>query len=282
MPLLLNDKQRKKNRRKEAGAIFKAVIVDDEDTIVTGLTRLLPWQKYGVEVAGSADNGQAALKVIQQEKPDILFTDIRMPGMDGLALIAALRSEFPEMQITILSGYPDFEYAQKAIRLGVSNYILKPSKMSELEAALGQMVERLAKNEEALAITATPQEAKDESPEEENTGNFILNNAMKYIEEHYSEKLTLPEVAEQVYVSQWHLSKLISKITGQSFSELLNKIRIEKAKRLLADPSLRIWEVSERVGFSDVTHFSRIFKKLENCSANDYRNQNVTPEARHK
>ena len=270
--------ERKGKAWKGAGCIYKAVIVDDEDTIVTGLSRLLPWQKYGVEVAGCADNGQAALKIIQQVQPEILFTDIRMPGMDGLALIAALRSEYPDMQITILSGYPDFEYAQKAIRLGVSNYILKPSKMSELEGALSQMVGRLNKKEEAFAPQPEQQKAKEENPEEENTGNFILNNAIKYIEDNYHEKLTLPEVAEQVYVSQWHLSKLISKITGQSFSDLLNKIRIEKAKKLLADPSLRIWEVSEQVGFSDVTHFSRIFKKLENCSANDYRNQSITPK----
>lgn len=80
-------------------------------------------------------------------------------------------------------------------------------------------------------------------------------------------------VAESVYVSQWHLSKLIGKYTSQSFSELLNGVRIAKAKELLQDPSLRIWEISERVGFTDVTHFSRIFKKMENRSANEYRNQ---------
>lgn len=254
--------------------MYKVVIVDDEDIIVSGLSQLLPWEQYGCAVAGTAGDGEKALSLIRAVQPHILFTDIRMPGMDGLSLIAALRSEFPHMQISILSGYPDFEYAQRAIRLGVSNYILKPSKMNELEEALGKMVQRLEQQHTA----ETPKKSEGEATPHatidglENAGNFIISNAIKYMEEHHVEKLTLPEVANQVYVSQWHLSKLIAKTTGQSFSDLLNGIRIREAKKLLTDPSLKIWEVSERVGFSDVTHFSRIFKKIENKSANEYRN----------
>lgn len=251
--------------------MYKVVIVDDEPTIVEGLSRLLPWEECGCEVVGTAGDGLSALSVIRHAKPDILFTDIRMPSMDGLAMIAALRSEFPLMQVTILSGYPDFAYAQKAIRMGVTNYVLKPSKMDELRQALRIMVKNL--NEMNVADDKAEQEhfvLEEEEPKA--AGNFIVRNAVKFMEEHYADKLVLTDVAEHVYVSQWHLSKLIAKHTGKNFSDLLNGIRIEKAKELLADSSLRIWEVSERVGFSDVTHFSRIFKKIENCSANEYRN----------
>lgn len=248
--------------------MYKVFIVDDEDIIVTGLTRMLPWAKYNCTVAGTANDGKSALEAIRQINPDILFTDIRMPGMDGLALIGALCSEYPDMQITILSGYPDFEYAQEAIRLGVSNYLLKPSKMKDLEGALAKMT---------AALDADDNDRDDQMSEpveerHEHAGNFIINNAIRYIEEHYAEKLTLSEVADRIYVSQWHLSKMIAKVTEQSFSDLLNGVRIKEAKKLLADPSLRIWEVSERVGFSDVSHFSRIFKKIESQSANEYRN----------
>lgn len=257
--------------------MYKVVIVDDEQTIVTGLTRLLPWEQYRCEVVGTASNGTEALQVVQQVKPDILFTDIRMPSMDGLTLIAALRSEFPFLQITILSGYPDFEYAQQAIRLGVTSYVLKPSKMAELEDALAKMVEKLdaipAAQRGPDEEEKEPEPGPEEAQAQDVAGNFIINNAIKYMEEHYTEKLTLPDVADKVYVSQWHLSKLIAKNTGQNFSDLLNGIRIRHAKELLADPSLKIWEISEQVGFSDVTHFSRIFKKMVNRSANEYRNQ---------
>ena len=96
---------------------------------------------------------------------------------------------------------------------------------------------------------------------------------MAYIEANYTKKLTLGEVAEKTYVSQWHLSKLLNRHTGQSFSDILNHVRIEHAKELLQDPSLRIGEIAEQVGFLDIAHFSRVFKKQEGISANEYRNK---------
>ncbi|MCI2046177.1 MAG: response regulator [Faecalibacterium sp.] len=276
--------------------MYRVAVVDDEDVIVAGLVRTMPWENYGCEIVATASDGIAALGVLRKERPDILFTDIQMPGQDGLAMIAAIRSEFPEMQVTILSGYPNFEYAQRAISLGVVRYVLKPSRFSELESALSVMVQNLdalrAPGGSAQApavpsdlpanISAAP--APDNVSVQpaagcaENAHNFIVHNAKEYIRAHYAEKLTLEDVADHVYVSQWHLSKLISRCTNQSFSELLNGVRIEKAQALLADPALRIWEISERVGFADVTHFSRIFKKITGVSANEYRAQNFCAE----
>ena len=92
------------------------------------------------------------------------------------------------------------------------------------------------------------------------------------MEEHYAEKLTLQTVADCCYVSQWHLSKLLNRYTEKSFYDLLNTIRIQKAKELLSDPSLKIGQIGEMVGYSDTAHFARTFKKLEGMSANEYRN----------
>lgn len=100
-----------------------------------------------------------------------------------------------------------------------------------------------------------------------------MKNALAYIQENYNKKISLSEVAENTFVSQWHLSKLLNKHLEKSFSEILNSIRIEKAKELLKDPSLRIGDVAEEVGFLDMAHFSRVFKKIEGISANEYRNK---------
>ena len=238
--------------------MYKVVIVDDEPIIVEGLSRLLPWEKYGCEVVGTAYNGNEGLEMIRKEKPDVLFSDMAMPGMDGLTMIAALKSEFPEMQISILTGYRDFDFCQRALRLGVVRFLLKPSNMEELEEALRTMTERCGRQEETAQT--------------ENASGFIVRNALAYMEEHYQEKLTLNKVADQIYVSQWHLSKLLNKQEGKNFSEILNQIRINKAKELLKDPALRIADIAEMVGFVEVAHFSRVFKKVAGVSANEYRN----------
>ena len=155
--------------------------------------------------------------------------------------------------------------------------------MTELEEAISYMVGRLDARDsygkmDAHGTTGEKAEAKGETPEDtgnaqEAAGNFIVRNAIAYMEEHYAEKIYLNDVAEQIYVSQWHLSKLLNKELGQNFSEVLNGIRIKKAEELLKDPSLRIGDIAEEVGFLDVAHFSRIFKKITGVSANEYRNR---------
>ena len=125
--------------------MYRAVIIDDEPVIVTGLTKLVPWEKYGCEVAGSASDGLEGLELIRRIRPDIVFTDIYMPRMDGLLMTAALKSEFEDMELAILTGYRDFELVQQALNLGVSRFLLKPSNMEELEEALFAMTEKLKK-----------------------------------------------------------------------------------------------------------------------------------------
>lgn len=248
--------------------MYKVVIIDDEPVIAEGLSKGIRWEKWNCQVVATAENGQSGMEVIGKECPDILFSDIRMPGMDGLSMIAALKSEHPSMQITILTGFRDFEYAREAIRLGVTRFLLKPSKMDELEEAIDAMIKNLS-----VRKGGTEEEKEEEEPEEIAAGSFIAQNAVKYIEENYMEKLKLSDVADQVYVSQWHLSKILNRYVEKSFSDILNHVRIEKAKELLKEPSLRIGDIAEKVGFLDMAHFSRVFKKQTGFSANEYRNQ---------
>ena len=238
---------------------LRVVLIDDESIIVEGLRKVVKWDKYNCEVVGTACDARSGSRLIREVRPDILFTDICMPGQNGLTMLAGLRSEFPDMQVTVLTGSRDFAYAQEAIKLGVTRFLLKPSKMAEINEALSAMIEKI--------------EGKEAPSTEQNTGSFIVNQAMAYIEKHYSEKLTLQEVAETCYVSQWHLSKLLNKYAGQSFYDILNKVRISAAKELLKDPSLRVGDIGMMVGYMDNAHFSRIFKKLTGSSANEYRNQ---------
>ena len=248
--------------------MYKVVLVDDEPIIVEGLCRSIAWEKWNCKVVATAHDGLEGKKVIEEVNPDIVFMDICMPEMNGLAMIAAINSEFPNLEVSVLTGFRDFEYAREAIRLGVTRFLLKPSNMDELEEAISIMCENLKRK----GITGEEEPETDEK-EERASSSFIVKNALNYIEENYTQKLTLGEVADKTYVSQWHLSKLLNRHTGQSFSDILNHVRIEHAKELLKDPALRIGEISEQVGFLDMAHFSRVFKKQEGVSANEYRNK---------
>lgn len=259
--------------------MYKVGIIDDEPIIVEGLRRGIHWEAWGCEVVGIAYNGQEGLKLVREKQPDLLFSDISMSGMDGLTMIASIKSEFPKIQVSILTGYRNFDYAQRAIQLGVTRYLLKPSRMDEIEDSVRTMIEqvkvrkRLMDADSMEPMIPEEEEEKAYSYEAAEANNFIVRNALEYIDHHYSEKLKLSDVADRIYVSQWHLSKLLNKHTGQNFSELLNKVRVDQAKHLLENPALRIGDIAESVGFVDVAHFSRVFKKTEGISANEYRNK---------
>lgn len=242
--------------------MYRVVLIDDEIRIVEGLRKVIRWADYNCQVVGTANDAEEGTELIKKLQPHILITDIRMPGMDGLSMVAGLRSEFPDMQVAILTGYRDFAFAQEAIRLGVARFLLKPSKMDEIKEALSTMVARLDQKSDP----------ENEDEQNQNAGSFIVNQAMSYMEKHYQQRLTLQAVADCCYVSQWHLSKLLNRFSGKSFYDILNAIRINKAKELLADPKLKIGEISEMVGYADTAHFARTFKKLVGMSANEYRN----------
>ena len=218
--------------------MYRVILVDDERLIIRGLSTVVPWAEMGCEVAGTAHDGAGGLVLIRDLRPDI-----------------------------VLTAYRDFEYARQAITLGVCRYLLKPSNLEELKDAVREMVSRL---------DAMPR-LKDDHAEDETAkeaGNHLVKAAQSYMKEHCTEQhLSLSDVADHVYVSQWHLSKLLNRETNQSFFDLLGNMRIARAKKLLADPSLRIHEIAEIAGFSDVAHFSRSFKKLTGLTPGEYRDQ---------
>ena len=146
--------------------MYRVVLIDDENIIVEGLRRVVKWSDYNCQVVGTANDAKSGRELVHDLKPHILFTDIRMPGEDGLNMLAGLRSEFPDMQVAVLTGYRDFAYAQEAIRLGVSRFLLKPSKMDEINEALQTMVQRLDK--------LSP---KEEEAEKQSAGSFIGKQA---------------------------------------------------------------------------------------------------------
>lgn len=117
-------------------SLYRIMLVDDEEEVRKAIIRNMDWEKLGFTVVGDAENGEDALEKLEQWEPDVVITDIRMPYMDGLTLTARIREKYPSMKILIFSGYDDFEYAKQAIKLNVTEYILKPVNSEELSVIL--------------------------------------------------------------------------------------------------------------------------------------------------
>ena len=120
--------------------MIKVLLVDDEPFIRQGLRVLVDWEGYGFEIAGEAANGIEALEILKQEEIDVVFADLKMPGMGGLEMIEKAKKEIGSMtRFVILTGYADFDYAQRAIGLKVVDYMLKPVQTRDLQELLERM-----------------------------------------------------------------------------------------------------------------------------------------------
>lgn len=123
--------------------LYRILIVDDEQVIINGLKKIIHWDEYGIEIPVEAFNGREALEKINEYKPDLMITDIKMPEMDGLSLIKTLRENGSNIKIIIISGYNDFQYVREALKYGVENYITKPVDKEELSSTLISAAEKI-------------------------------------------------------------------------------------------------------------------------------------------
>ncbi len=123
--------------------MYKVFIVDDEPFIIEGLYDILDWASFGLEIVGHAENGRQALEALASIPADLLITDISMPVMDGLSLIAEARKLHQELKVIILSGFNEFDYLKEGMKLGIENYLLKPINVEELESTLRNTVEKM-------------------------------------------------------------------------------------------------------------------------------------------
>lgn len=152
-----------KDRQEDGMEYYKILLVDDELEIRDGMIQKLDWHQLGYDVAAAAENGVEALEKADQVQPDVIMTDIRMPFMDGLEFIEKVIERLPAVKIIVFSGFDDFEYAQKAINLGVEEYILKPISAKQLEESLiklkKKMDEELARKRDIAILRRSYEES---------------------------------------------------------------------------------------------------------------------------
>ncbi|MDR6548843.1 response regulator [Paenibacillus qinlingensis] len=346
--------------------MLKAIIADDE-TLIKKSLKLIVERTNLFEVLEAFSNGRDALAYLQEHTVDLLITDIRMPVMDGLNLISALREAGNETDVIILTGYGEFEYAQKAIRYGVSDYLLKPIVPEQLQQMLekialkqnqqkvvqelrqeslwycrqmGERLSQLLRDMDGLSIITLLDEVYSfmhqaygehlpifqsfysdllalaynelmiispdlkevitapssllEVDSMENLRGRVrkqisewmlrmadvrshgiahtMKKALTFIQQHiYDENLTLQSVADELNLSISYTSESIKQSVGMNFTSYVTKLRMEKAKALLADSNCKMYEAAFQCGYVDYAHFTKTFKKYYGYSPKEYR-----------
>ena len=256
----------------------KVIIVDDEYLIRNLIRNCIDWDEIDIEIVGEASNAHECLKLIENTKPDIVLTDINMPLTNGLDMSEHLLKKYPEIKIIIITGYDKFEYAKRSVRLGVSDFILKPIDDEELKIAVLRIKEKIEKEKAEINKVKSIEETIGDLTEiieldkKESDKCVNINQIKKYIIKNLSNKeLSLKSVANNFYLNSSYLSRFFKEKTNENFGEYITKTKMEIALKMLQNPNVKVYEVSKKLGFDDPNYFSNWFKKYSGQSIKSYR-----------
>lgn len=236
---------------------LRVLLVDDEIMIREGFKKLFDGEAHECVIVGEAADGMEAITKIDKEQPDIVIMDINIPIINGLKVIQLSRVKYPSMAFVIVSGYDDFSYCREALRLQITDYILKLVNYEEFGSCIDRLKISLYNNE----VKEKPVVKKER----------VITGITKYMQEHLSEDVSLHILSEEFHLNSQYISQLFRNEIGVNFLTYLTNIRMEHAKKLLLSSSLSIAEVSEQSGYGDYRVFTKVFKKSEGITPSQYR-----------
>ena len=237
---------------------MRLLMIDDEQTSFEIVKATIDWESMGVSLE-YAESAYQAMDMIKADMPDIILTDIMMPGMDGFKIIEWIKANSYNCEIIILTAYGTFEYARKALDFGVTGYLLKPINEAELKDLLNKAIYNINQN--------------SKQADHINSVNYSLpvRLACEYLEKNYQENINLNKISNYVSLSKNYFCNIFKKETGITIWDYLIRIRMEEAKRMLLDTDQKTYEISERVGYDDPSYFGRLFKKYTGFTPIEFR-----------
>ena len=234
---------------------MRILIAEDEQRTRQGLVRVLQSLRDEYEIVAQASNGKAALEMILEQKPDVVFIDIKMPFMDGLSVIEAARAQGIKAE---------FDFAKQSISLGVIEYLLKPLTRDEAEAVLKKIENKISgKNSYSRRKSRN---LRDKYPD----AHPMILQALDIIQSGYAGKISQKKLAEDLGLSQEYFSYLFGKNIGENFSTFLREYRIEQAQYMLREEICDQRDVPYQVGFSDSKYFKKVFREVTGKSPSEY------------
>lgn len=237
--------------------MYQLIIIDDEQKIVEGMGQLFPWENIGFTVAGMFTSASSALDYVRRMPVDVVLSDIEMPDMSGLDLVKRL-AEMGGVRTVLFSSYQNYEYFRTAIQFGVTDYLLKPVSYAALLECFTRLREKLDEERDVDQVCAP------------NYYDQLIHEVEAYLHGHIQDA-TLTRCAERVNLSPTYLSRILKEKSGMSFSDRLNKLRMERACELLSDPSYKGYDVAYDIGYDNPKNFSRAFKNYWGLTPSEYR-----------
>ncbi|MCI3921113.1 response regulator [Paenibacillus sp. TRM 82003] len=245
--------------------MYDILLVDDERWVRTALRKVIEKVQLPFRVAHEATNGVEAVDWMASNRADIVLTDIRMPVMDGLALLSELKRKGAAADVIIVSGHDDFSYAQQALRGGAYDYILKPVETDDLAKCLGGWLD-------ARRSAGSRHPDRKDVPVDELSP---VEQVLRHVEDNFGVEFTLSQAAELVHLNPSYFCKLFKQQQGVTFTDYVTEVRMKEAVRLLERTSLRVTEIAARLGYADPAYFSNTFKKVVGMPPSEVRKQQV-------
>ncbi|MGO4108281.1 response regulator transcription factor [Paenibacillus sp. YAF4_2] len=243
---------------------YKVLVVEDERWVRVVLREVLRETELPFQIVQECTNGLEALDWLQGHTVDMVLADVKMPVMDGVSFIERLADLKNRPPVVFISGYDDFHAARKALRCGVIDYLMKPVEVEEMAKTLGKWMEEQERKQEASQGSSALGMEEGQSE--------IMERVLQQIHERPGH-VSLAELAAQVHMNASYLSQYFKQHTGRNFTDYVAGLRMEEAKMLVARTSLRISEIAERLGYSDIAYFSSTFKRTTGKSPLDFRKQ---------
>lgn len=256
---------------------FKVCLIDDEPWVARGIATSFDWDVLGFELTGQFSNSLLALDYIRKEQPDLIFTDIRMPGLSGLDLIDTCRKENITSEFIIVSGFADFEYARKAVDYNVFHYALKPIDVEQVTLQLKKIQQHLRKKQKIASYLDEIQLENKEHDLPLHT-NASFKELLNYIHENFNRKdITLSMLSEKFNLNHTYICDLFKKVTHKTFTTYIGELRLNKACLLLENTDMPIGHIADKVGY-ETYYFNTLFKKKYKCTPTQYRKGGVQLE----
>lgn len=269
--------------------MLKIVLMDDEYYFRQAMKKYLSEIGTEYEVVGEAKNGEEGLALIEELTPDIAFVDINMPIMNGIQMTEELARKKSKCKIIMVTGYNEFEYARKAMKLGVQDYILKPVDIQELEDCLERVV-AMIEEEKQIQMQYREWERVKESMNDQYAFSFpekmdylselqnmekkqvrLPEKVAEYIEQNCGKyDLSLEGIARTFAVSRTALCQQFKETKSMTIGEYIHQTRMIKAKELLELGFQNISFISEKCGYDSAGYFSKCFKKYYGVSPSEY------------